>query len=136
MQNWIVNDFSPGLNTLYDERALMPNQMGESAESPYMENVEITAKGSVVTSTGFTLVSSLGGGATGGTLNIMTYEKDPTTRFMIIAHGTHYYSVNPSNFTWNDIGSYGVAATHVDGIVYKGTMAIKRAILGNDNAAN
>lgn len=135
-QSWPVTDFSPGLNSLYDERALMPNQKGEPAESPYMENVEITAKGSVITSTGFTLVSSLGGGAVGGTLNLITYEKNPTTRFMVITHGTHNYSVNPASFVWTDLGSYGAQATNVGGVVYKGTGAIKRLILGTDNNAN
>lgn len=134
MPELTITNFSPGLNTLADERQLMPNQKGEPAESPFMENVEITSEGAIATSTGFELVSSIN--STGGTENLMTYEKNSTTRFMIIAHGNHYYSVNPASFTWNDLGSYGTAATNVGGAVFLGSSTIRRAILGNDNNAD
>lgn len=132
--NFVIQNFSGGLNTLFDPRILGPNKSGDTAESPDMENMDLTALGAIVTSTGISQVSTIV--ATGGTKNIMTYAKDASTRYLIIAHDDDYYSITPSSSTWSSIGDYGTAATNVGGVVYKGTSSIRRAILGNDTSAN
>ncbi|OPX88994.1 MAG: hypothetical protein A4E53_01727 [Pelotomaculum sp. PtaB.Bin104] len=135
MPNLIINNFSPGMNTLFDQRVLAPNGSEGDAESPWIENMDITGKGSVVTAPGYSLVSS-GAGLTGGTKNLLSYEKDDSTKYLVIAHDDKYYSITPSSATWSLIGDYGTAATNVGGVVFKGLSGIRRAILGNDNSTD
>lgn len=134
LEHQTITDFSPGLNLLADERVILPNAQGEPAESPYMENVEITSKGAIVTSPGFELVSA--GTGTAGCKNLMLYEKDPTTRYLITATDDDYWSINPSSSVWAAVGDYGTASDFVGGVTYKGSSSTRRAILGTDNAAN
>lgn len=125
------------LDTLTDVRNLQPNSDKEyTATSPYMENVEITQTGALVTCTGFEEVSSIV--ASGGAKALLNYEKDDDNRWLIITHGTDHYSISPTDTTWSttNLGSYGTEATYVGGVVYMGTSAVRRAILGNDVAAN
>jgi hypothetical protein len=101
-----------------------------------MENMEITKDGALVSSTGFELVSSIVG--TGAPKNLLNYEKDDTSRYLLITHGTNHYSITPSSSTWSttNLGSYGTEANYVGGVVYLGTSTTRRAILGNDIVAN
>lgn len=126
-----IEDFSGGMNTLLDDKTIAAN------ESPEIINMDITARGAVVTSPGYELVSS-GSGLSGGTKDIITYEKTPTTtdHYMVITHDDDHYEVDPASFTWNSIGDYGTAATNTGGIVYKGTSTTRRVILGSDESAN
>lgn len=129
-----VNNFAGGANSLYDERILAPNQEGEPAETSDCENVEITGRGSLLTSQGFELVSS--GSGTGGVKNIIAYEKDATTKQLVLTHDDDHYYITPASTVWTAIGDYGGAASNVGGVVYKGTASTRRVILGNDTTAN
>lgn len=129
-----LQSFAAGLNTLFDQRALAPNQEGEPAETPNCENVEITSKGSIVSSPGFELVSEISG--TGGVKLLIPYEKNTTDKYLVIAHDDDYYSITPSSSVWTTFGDYGTAATSVGGVVYKGSDAIRRIILGTSETAN
>ncbi len=135
MANLIICDFSSGMNTLFDQRVLGPNGSGEAAESPWIENFDITGKGSIVTSPGCSLVSS-GSALSGGTKDLLSYEKNTTDKYLVITHGDKYYYITPSSSTWTLIGDYGTASTNVGGVVFKGTGGIRYAILGNDTASN
>ena len=132
-----IADFSGGLNTLTDARRLKPNSEKETtAESPDMENVEITKTGSLITSTGFEVVSSIA--STGGPKALLNYEKDETNRYLIITHDDDHYSITPTVSTWSttNLGDYGTVANYVGGTVYLGAGGDRLAILGNDIAAN
>lgn len=129
-----IRTFSGGLNTLFDQRALAPIQEGEPAETPNCENIEITSRGSIVSSTGFELVSEIS--ATGGVKLLLPYEKNTTDKYLIIAHDDDYYYITPSSSVWTSFGDYGTAATSVGGVIYKGSSSIRRAILGTSETAN
>lgn len=67
-ESQVIEDFSAGLNTLFNPRVLQPSvQEMQPAESPFMQNIDIVSKGAIITSPGYTLVASLpitGNGAT------------------------------------------------------------------------
>ena len=112
----------------------MPNIQGEPAESPYMENVEITSKGAVVTSPGFELVSA--GAGANGCKNLISYEKDASTRYLVVTTDDDHFAINPASSTWAAVGDYGTAADNVGGVVYKGTTGTRRLIIGDNQVNN
>jgi len=126
------------LNTLSDERYLKPNSDKETiAESPDMENVELTLNGSIATSPGFEEVSSRGSGS-GRVKNILPYNKDDDTQYLLIAHDDDYFSITPANTSWSNtnLGDYGTAATNVGGTVYKGSATAATATVTITSYAN
>lgn len=123
------------INTNTDPRRIKPNKDDEgTAEAVEMVNMDITREGSLVTSTGFELVSS--GGSGNGIKNLLTFDQNETNRFLIITDADRHYSITPSNTVWNNLGDYGDEATLVGGTVYFGSNADRRAYLGNNLAAN
>lgn len=134
MSKFTINAFSGGANLLYDPRVLSPNQEGEPAETPDTENMEITSRGSLITSQGFELVSEIAG--TGGVLNLISYEKNSTDKYLILTNQDDHYYITPSNTTWQSVGDYGDVATSVGGVVFKGTSGTRRIVLGSNLAAN
>ena len=135
-------DFSPALNTLLDERAIMPlsiftpeGQVPEPAESPYMENVEIVSK-AVVSSAGYTLVSAPASSPTLPTQDLVSYEKDSTNKYLVILQNNTYYYVTNSSSTWTSLGTIANAVTRAGGLVYKSAAGTRKLILGNDNSSN
>jgi len=137
-KNWPIEDFSGGLKTRFDARSVGPDKPGAKAESPSMENVDIIQGGAIITSTGYELVSSRGSG-TGGVKNLQYYDKDGTTKELVITHDDdHLTTTAGSAADWTSIASsdYGTIADNVGSVVYKGSSSTRRVILGTDLAAN
>jgi hypothetical protein len=121
MAKQVITDWTHGLDVLTDVRRLPPNSDKETtAGSPLMENVEITQTGSLVSSTGYELVSEIA--STGGIKGLLDYNKDLTNRYLMLTHGTKHYKITPSNTAWDDtnLGTYGAEANYVGGVVFNG----------------
>jgi hypothetical protein len=61
-ESQVIEDFSAGLNTLFNPRVLQPRpnvQQSQPAETPFTQNVDIVSKGAIQTSSGYTLVATL-----------------------------------------------------------------------------
>lgn len=126
-----------GINTNTDARRIKPNKDTDGVfEAVEMINMDLVGDGAMITSMGYEEVSHITG--TGGVKNLLNYEKDETNRYLIITHDDDHYAITPSDTTWDNsvLGDYGTAATNVGGVVFMGSSATRRAILGNDTTAN
>lgn len=133
-----ITNWTGGLNIEDDIQSIRPyNEKDNTAELVVCDNFDIRADGSIETSTGYEEVSTLDG-ETGGGIGLLAYDKTEDDRYLLICHKDKYYSVTPSDFEWSDtnLGDYGDEADQFGGVVYKGTSATARAILGTDIAAN
>lgn len=130
-----ITTFVGGINKIADPRRLMPNGPKEQiAELQEADNVEITDAGSIVTANGFEAVSNIV--SSGGVKKLFNYEKDSTTRYLVIVHDDDVYSITPSTTAWNSEGDYGTAASTIGGTVYNGTSSTRRLIIGNEDNTN
>lgn len=124
-----------GLNTNQDARRIKPNKDTEGvAEAVEILNMDINREGAIVTSTGFELVSSIA--STGGIKNLLNYDKNNDSRYLMITHGDHHYYITTASTVWQDSGDYGTAADLVGGTIYFGKGADRRAYLGSNVTAN
>lgn len=131
----VINNWSEGINTLNDPFYLQPNsEKQNTAELVECDNFDINAEGALITSLGYEQVSTKSG-LTGGCKALLNYEKDDTTRQLLITHDDDIYYITPSSTTWEDVGDYGTAG-NVGGTVFKGTDSTRFAILGSDVSAN
>jgi len=131
IKEFVCTNFSGGLNTLFDERSIAPYTQEDAAESPEMENVDITARGRIVTSQGYELVSFTTG--TGGCKDLLTYDKNVTEKYLIAAYNDHLWSLTAAATTWVDLGAYGTSTTTTGGTVYKGKTGIRWAVIGTNS---
>jgi len=116
-----IKDWSYGMDVLSSPRNLPPNSEEDTlGGSPYTVNMSITKTGSLVTSTGYEVVSSIA--STGGIVGLLDYDKDTSNRYLIIAHDDDYYSITGSSLTWDNtnLGDFGTAATYMGGVVFNG----------------
>lgn len=126
-----INRFN-GLNTNVDPRRAKPNKDDEGiADATEMLNMDITKEGSMVTSNGYSLVSS--GAGVSGIRYLLNYDKNENDRYLIIANNDHYYSITPSSPTWVDLGDYGTYSDTIGGTIYNtedGGSVLRKAFLG------
>lgn len=129
MAKQIITNWTHGLDTFTDPRRLPPNGDEQVAGSPYMENVELSKQGQLITSPGYDLVSEIA--STGGIKNLLDYNKDTTNRYLLLTHGTKHYSITPTNTVWSDtnLGTYGTEANYVGGVVFNGIATASTATI-------
>lgn len=131
-QFWRISNFTGGVNYITDPRELAPNSDKQNvAEFQELTNMDIDKNGALITSTGYELVSSIVG--TGGVDLLVNYEKSESERYLGIVHGGNLHTIEPSVTAWNNRGSLGATATKYGAAVYKGTGAVRRLIVGNDD---
>lgn len=130
-ESQIVEDFSAGLNTLYDPRALAPARgVQESAESPFMDNIDIVSKGAIITSQGYTRLTNNTSG--GGVKSLFAYIKDGTTQQMLVFIDSNMYYFTAANPLL--VSGFGLTQPNFVGIVsYVDNTGTKRAYIGTDN---
>ncbi len=92
-ESQIIEDFSAGVNTLFNPRVLQPApQTNQPAESPFMQNIDIVSKGALITSPGYTLVASLAATGQGATATASLTGTGVNT-ITIVNGGSGYTSV-------------------------------------------
>lgn len=131
-ESQVIEDFSAGLNTLYDPRALAPSVgVKESAESPFMDNIDIVSKGAIITSKGYTrLTNNVSGG---GVKSMFAYIKDNIIQQMLV-----FIDLNMFYFTAAAsimVSGFGLASepNFVGMVSYVDNTGTKRAYIGTDN---
>lgn len=131
-ESQVITDFSAGLNTLSDARALAPRpQTNDPAETPYINNVEIVADGSLITSTGYTrLTNNVSGG---GVKALFAYIKDPTLQQMLVFIDLNLFYFTAAAPAMVSGGAVGVQPNYVGVVSYVDNTGTKRAYIGTDN---